>query len=275
MSCRVIVLANQKGGCSKTVSTYNLAAALMKQGKTCCMIDMDPQYSLTASAAIFPGTDTFPELTTSDLYDKDDPLSCAYTIDALDEIVNGEISPRPLYIVAAKQELSLKTINLPTQEIKNFKANIKTLRKYFDYIIIDCSPSLDMIVLSALAVADWAIIPTKPEFLDIEGMNLILRTIETIKNKKAVLNKELYNPNLKVFGVIAAMYRKNVTQHKECVAQLTKQYNLLGAVPQAAIVTKEIPNGLPVVIAHPNTQAAKEYIAIAKKIMDADKKKEK
>lgn len=273
MSGKVIVLANQKGGCAKTVSTYNLSAALMTMGKTVLMIDMDPQYSLTTSTGKFPGTKEFPKYTTSDLYCKEsevDPLDCAYTINALDEVdADGNITRQPLYIVSATQELSLKILNIPTQQLKNFKKNVTKLKDYFDYILIDCSPSLDMIVLSALMVADYAILPTKPEFLDVEGLNLIQSTIATIKSQKTVVNKELYNPKLKTFGVIATMFRKNVTQHKECVAQLAKKYNLLGSVPLSAVVVKEIPNGLPVVTAHKNTQAAKEYIAIAKKIMEA------
>ena len=255
---KIIAVANQKGGVGKTTTTYNLAAAKARVGNMVLMIDMDPQYSLTESCAMMPDDDNYNGMSTCRLFNKEtDPLDCCFSVDA--------IKSNKLFIVPSSQSLALtaKKLFSKTDGIKIFKSKIEKLSSYFDYIFFDCPPSLDELLTSAIISADEVVVPVKPEKLSYAGLNLIMPTIETIQNPP---EGQLGNKNLKVDGIIVTMMRSNLNEHKNYLQKISEEYNVLGVVPLSAIVTKELDVGLPVVIAHPISNAAKSYINIADNI---------
>lgn len=252
-----IAIANQKGGVGKTTSTLNLAAGLYRTGKRVLMIDMDPQYSLTVSCAMLPDVPEYHGMSTCSLYNSNiDPLDCCFTVDSIPG------NKALLFIVPSSQQLAITAKNLFIKQkaLSVFKHNIEVLDDFFDYIFFDCPPSLDELLTSSLISADSVIVPVKPEKLSYAGLDLIIPTINAVRTSKSGNAK---NPDLKLAGIIATMYRGVSKEHKEYVAKIAEEYNLLGIVPLSAIVNKEIGTGVPVVIAHANSNAAKAYIEIS------------
>lgn len=254
-NAKVISIANQKGGVGKTTTTYNLATALSRAGKTVLMVDMDPQYSLTESCAMLPDAEEYNGMSTCRLFQKNvDPLDCCFTVDALETT--------KLFIIPSSQELAVtaKKLFSQTAALKVFKSNINKLREYFDYIFLDCPPSLDELLTSSLISSDGVIIPVKPERLSYAGLKLIMPTIQAIQEAP---DNQPNNKELKVIGLIATMYRSQSNEHREHLNKISSEYALLGTIPLSTVVTKGIEFGLPVVVAHPTAKAAKEYNRIA------------
>lgn len=219
------------------------------------MIDMDPQYSLTESCAMVPDSEVFNGMNSCKLFQRNiDPLDCCFTVDAMESAT--------LFIVPSSQELALTAKNLFTQTsgLSNFKSNIDKLRPHFDYVFFDCPPSLDELLTASLLSADSVIIPVKPERLSFAGLNLILPTINAVREAPP---GQPGNPDLTVLGLITTMFRSQSSEHREYKNRIAAEQNLLGTIPLSTIVTKEVAFGLPVVAAHPNASAAKEYERIA------------
>lgn len=253
-----IAVANQKGGVGKTTTTYNLAAAKARIGKMVLMIDMDPQYSLTESCAMVPDDSTFNGMNTCKLFNKDtDPLECCFTVEA--------ITSQKLFLTPSSQQLALTAKDLfsRTDGIKTFQAKINILDKYFDYIFFDCPPSLDELLLSAIVAADEVIIPVKPEMLSYAGLDLIMPTIKAIQNAP---QGQIGNSRLKIDGIVVTMMRSTLIEHKQYLQKITEQYNVMGVIPLSAVVNKGLSEGLPVVMAHPASNAAKAYLNVAETI---------
>lgn len=253
-----IAVANQKGGVGKTTTTYNLAAVKARIGKMVLMIDMDPQYSLTESCAMMPDDPVFNGMNTCNLFLREtDPLDCCFAVEA--------INSKKLFITPSSQQLAVTAKNLFTRPdgILTFQKKISQLDKYFDYIFFDCPPSLDELLISSIVSADEVIVPCKPEMLSYAGLNLIMPTIEAIKNPPA---GQLGNPNLKVDGIIVTMMRPTIIEHKTYFQKIAEEFNVMGVVPLSAVVNRGLASGLPVIAAHPASNAAKAYSSIAETI---------
>lgn len=247
---KIYCICNQKGGVGKTTTVYNLAAALARAGKKVLMIDMDPQYSLTESCGLTSSDDDYTDYNSCNLFYKvTDPLDCCYTVDAM--------GPTRLFIIPSNQELAVVANKLSTvqEHIASFKSNIDRLREFFDYIFIDCPPSLDMLLMSSLVVSDTVIVPVKPEKLSYAGLGLIFSTINSVKDSS--------NKDLEIAGVIVTMSRAGVIEHKNYIRLIDSEYNLLGVIPLSSAIGKGLERGLPVVAAHPSSKPAKEYNNIA------------
>lgn len=249
-----IAVANQKGGVGKTTTTYNLATAKVRvAGKRVLQIDMDPQFNLLESCKMRPDDPVYEGFSTCSLFDKNiDPLDCIFTVDSLGNNTNLFIVPSTINLAVTAKELYSNSTALAT-----FRQHIIELDKYFDYIFFDCPPTLDELLLASLVSADGVIIPTKPEELSYGGLKLILGTIEDVRKSPSG------NKDLETLGLIATMYRSQVSEHQTILADMTSKYNVLGIIPQSAVVTKGFPQGLPVVVTHPQSKAAKAYISIA------------
>ncbi len=254
---KVIAIANQKGGVSKTTSTFNIAAAKALENKYTLMIDLDPQYSLTECCAMLPDDPSYKGMDVCRLFDDDvDPFDCCFSVDST--------KSDKLFIVPGTQRLAITSEKLVTnpEKILNFRKNIQKMSEVFLTIIIDCPPQLDRLLTSALVAATDVIIPVKPDKLSAKSLDLIIPSIEGVKNETG----PAANKNIRITGLIISMYRSVVKEHQETAKSLTEKFNVLGTVPLSSMVTKGIDEGLPVVIAHGSSTPAKVYKSIAAKL---------
>ncbi|MDP9174692.1 MAG: AAA family ATPase [Planctomycetota bacterium] len=197
---RVIALMNQKGGVGKTTTTASLGAALAEQGKRVCMIDLDPQAHLTINYGLNPG----PSLVSlfHVLVEGKSFLEAIHQIDP-----NVAVVPSSIDLAAAEVEL----VNIPNRETL-LKRRIEAAQHDFDFILMDCPPSLGLLTINALAVATEVIIPMQPHFLALQGVGKLLETV-------ALVNRRL-NPNLRVSGIVLTMFDSQTRLSNEVVNDL-------------------------------------------------------
>ncbi|MBQ2009533.1 MAG: ParA family protein [Selenomonadaceae bacterium] len=253
----IIALANQKGGVAKTTCTYNLAAVKAKQGHRVLMIDLDPQASLTISCGIEPGAEEF-QYNTCDLFNwKVNPAECCYSVDksGLDN----------LFIVPSDIDLALterKLVSGRNSDVQLRKAT-QALRKYFDYIFIDCPPQLGTLLTNALTAADEVVVPVKTDYLAYRGLKALIETIEGVKSGDG--DRSL-NPELKFAGVIATMYQVSSNDHRDILEMLNRHQTVLGVIRNTVEVNRKIIDGVPVVLSNPTSDSAVSYKAIAERL---------
>jgi chromosome partitioning protein len=197
---RIIALMNQKGGVGKTTTTVNLGAALAELGKRVCLVDLDPQAHLTINYGIEPSADI------CSLYDM--LVDGAPFLEAVRRISdNIAVVPSSIDLAAAEVEL----VSVLGRETL-LKKRIDAAQHEFDFILLDCPPSLGLLTLNALAVADEVIIPMQPHFLALQGVAKLLETVQLV-------NKRI-NPKLKVSGIVLTMYDSQTKLTSEVVAEL-------------------------------------------------------
>lgn len=254
---KVIALANQKGGVGKTTSTYNLATAKAIEGYKVLMIDLDPQSSLTIATGIEPGEDRLEGYSTVDLFNrKKDPADAVFEVQTipLDE---------KLYIIPSDPNLANveNYVNTLTEKVYFVKDACDALEEYgFDYIFLDCPPNLGIIVTNALVAADEVIIPVKTDYLSYRGVELIKDSIARVKANKRM------NPEIKITGLIATMYRGRAKDHKSVLSILEEQGKILGTIKESVTASKGDVDGIPAVVYDPKSDVAKAYFEIAKRI---------
>ena len=207
MATQIYALANQKGGVGKTTSCISLGSALKEQGKKVLLIDMDPQGSLSAGLGIDPLS---PKHTIYDALDGSMKL-----LDILTDTKAG-LTLAPANIDLSGAEIAL--LNEPMKEIL-LKEAIQELPGEFDYILIDCPPSLGLLTLNALTAATHIIIPVQCHYFALRGMELLLTTIKKVQKR---INKEL-----KVAWILPTMFDARTTHAKEVVEELRKTYGKL------------------------------------------------
>ena len=205
---KIIALANQKGGVGKTTTTINLAASLATLEKSVLVIDADPQ----ANASSGLGVD-IKEVDCSIyecIIDHADVRDAIYTTD-----INGlDIIPSHINLVGAEIEM----LNLPNREnvIKNMLA---TIRDEYDFILIDCSPSLGLITVNALTAADSVVIPVQCEYFALEGISKLLNTIKIIKSR--------LNPQLEIEGFLLTMYDSRLRLANQIYDEVKRHFHEL------------------------------------------------
>ncbi len=248
---KIIALANQKGGVGKTTTSMNLAASLATLEKTVLLIDGDPQ----ANASSGLGVD-LSEVECS-IYEciinNADIHEAIYTTD----IEGLDIVPSHIDLVGAEIEM----LNLKNREkiIKNILAPVKD---EYDYILIDCSPSLGLITVNALTAADSVIIPVQCEYFALEGITKLLNTIKIIKSK--------LNPHLEIEGFLLTMYDSRLRLANQIYDEVKRHFQELvfKTVIQRNVKLSESPShGLPVILYDANSAGAKNHLALAKEII--------
>ena len=204
--CKVIAITNQKGGVGKTTTTVNLGVALAKRGKRVMLLDADPQGSLTVSLGV---------------KDPDNlPVSLASIMQA---VIDDKSIPDRIGILHHDEGVDLlpSNIELSGTEIALFntmsreyvlRSYLETVKKHYDYILIDCMPSLGMMTVNALSAADSVIIPSQPSFLSTKGLNLLMRSIARVKKQ--------INPKLRIDGILLTMVDNRTNNAKAIISSL-------------------------------------------------------
>jgi chromosome partitioning protein len=251
--CKTIAIVNQKGGISKTTSTFNLSAVLASKGNKVLMVDLDPQASLTISAGVEPLEVKYN--ITNILKKK--PETIGNSIYELNTIPNLSIITSIIDLAALEMELQTRTARE-----KILKKSLDTIKSDydFDYIFIDCPPQLSILTVNALSAADYVLIPCKTDYLSYRGLEQLETTISSVK--------ELINEDIEVLGVIATLYERNIIDSNEILSLLQKNYNVLGIIKKTIEAVKGVYDGIPVVIRSPGADISKEYVKVAEAILN-------
>lgn len=250
---KVIAIANQKGGVGKTTTAINLAASLAVLEKKVLIIDADPQANTTSGLNFSP---------------EDDQKRTLY------EVMIGELDIRDALIQTEMQNLHMipSHINLVGAEIEMLDSDnresilknaLAPIRDDYDFIIIDCSPSLGLITINSLTAADSVIIPVQPEFFALEGLGKLLQTIRLVQNG--------INPALTIEGFVVTMFDGRTKVHTQVVNELREHFGdmVFNSIIQRNIRLSEAPShGKPIVLYDVMSNGTANYLNLAKEILD-------
>ena len=247
----IFTVANQKGGVGKTTTSINLVASLASYGKRVLLVDMDPQGNATMGSGIEKSI-----LNTSVL---DVLVSGTNTDDAIQRSLSGsyDVLPANGDLTAAEVEL----LQLKNKESRLRHALIR-IKDDYDFIIIDCPPSLSMLTINSLVSCDGVIVPMQCEYFALEGLSDLIGTIKKIS--------QYLNPKLKLEGIIRTMFDPRSSLTNEVTAQLTNHFGDLVykvAIPRNVRLAEAPSHGLPALVYDKNSKGAIAYLGLAGEIL--------
>ena len=209
-NCKVIALTNQKGGVGKTTTAVNLGVCLSKQGKKVLLVDADAQANLTMSLG-YPRPDDLPISLATIMQDIIDDKPFDVQKGILHHSEGVDLLPSNIELSG----LEVRLINAISRE-RVLTTCINEVKKNYDYVLIDCMPSLGMLTINALAAADSVVIPTQPHYLSAKGLELLLRSVSKVRRQ--------INPHLRIDGILMTMVMPRTNISKEVTALVRNAY---------------------------------------------------
>ena len=255
---KVLAICNQKGGVTKTTTTVNLGVGLALQGKKVCLIDADPQGDLTTSLG-WPDNDSL-SITLATLMDKvinDEPIDPQKGILQHAEGVD---------LVPANMELSGMEVDLVSVMSREYtlKSYIETIKGAYDFVLIDCMPSLGMLTINALAAADSVIVPVQAQYLPAKGMTQLMRTIAKVKKQ--------INPQLAISGILMTLVDARTNLARATEDTLRQQYGnhiriYEARIPVSVRAAESSAAGQSIFTYDPGSKVAEAYAKLAEMVI--------
>lgn len=248
---RIIAVANQKGGVGKTTTTINLSASLAAKGKKVLVIDMDPQGNTTSGFGI----------------DKNELENTVY------ELILGECSIQETLVSGVVDNVSVipSNVNLAAAEIELIgvekkeyilKNEVDWIKDQFDFIVIDCPPSLSMLTVNAMTTADTVLVPIQCEYYALEGLSQLIHTVNLVR--------ERLNPTLDIEGILFTMYDARTNLSMQVVENVKSHLNqriYKTMIPRNIRLAEAPSYGMPINLYDPRSSGAESYMALAEEVI--------
>lgn len=249
---KVYAIANQKGGVAKTSSTLMIGDILASKGFKVLLLDLDPQSSLTIACGIEPEDIT-------SMYD----VLCE-DID-IEDILLCNISDKGENLCLAPTDITLSVAELSISNMMNrdtlLRRKIAHVRDKFDYVLIDCSPSLSLLTINALVACDACLVPSTADYLSYRGLKLLMDTIQRIK-------KNELNPTLSLRGVFITLFNGRTLHHREVYDLIKEGYSVLGTVGISTAVRDAVLQGKSLYTIDPKHKISKQYLDIVEVLIN-------
>ena len=251
---RIIAIANQKGGVGKTTTAINLSSCLAEAGKKVLVIDMDPQGNCTSGFGLNKNEieNTVYEL----ILEQCSLHQCMYDVEGLDAL---KIIPSNVNLAGAEIEL----LDVENEREYILKNEIDYVRDDYDFIIIDCPPSLNLLTVNALTTADSVLVPIQCEYYALEGISQLMHTIDLVKNR--------LNDKLKIEGVVFTMYYARTNLSSDVVNNVKENLNTTiyqTIIPRNVRLAEAPSHGLPINLYDSKSAGAESYRNLAKEVIE-------
>ncbi|MHB1421503.1 MAG: ParA family protein [Bacillota bacterium] len=249
---KVIAIANQKGGVGKTTTAVNLSSCLAYKGKKVLIIDIDPQGNTTSGLGIDKKS------ITKSIYDvliNDEKLEISLINTAIE---NLKLSPSNIQLAGAEVEL----VSVISRETR-LKAAISEVRDNYDFILMDCPPSLGLLTVNSLTAADTILVPIQCEYYALEGLSQLMNTVKLVQRH--------LNPSLDVEGVVLTMFDARTNLSMQVVDEVKKHFKnkvYRTVIPRNVRLSEAPSFGLPIILYDPKSKGAECYLELAEEVIE-------